>query len=71
MDSLLRVGGGVLVKGEAAEVAEALISILEASADQRTIEKALEVFGRTVDVRNVEIKDCTFISKLEEETQED
>lgn len=59
MDALLKIEGGSL-KGAAAEIADALVRIIEAKGEQATIQKALEAFKQTVAIEGVTIRDCDF-----------
>lgn len=48
--------GSKAMKEAAEPLADALFKIMSANAEQETIRKALEVFGRTVAVENVTIQ---------------
>ena len=62
MEAMLKISGSDMQ--EAAEpMADAIVRILETSAEQETIRKALEVFSATVRVENITIRDCNFTDR--------
>ena len=62
MNSLLQIGSDQL-KEAAQPLADALVTILEANADQATIQKALEVFGVSMRISDITVRDSCFVNK--------
>jgi len=58
MDTGIHVGNTV-EKGEIDAVANAILRILEAKSEQKTIRKALDVFHKMTEVKNITISGCT------------